>query len=126
VVVVTQQILIAEDEAALRYIYDRILSSMGFTVLQAKNGQEAIDLLREQTPVLIFLDMLMPHVNGVQVLDYIATQPRLQQTYVVIASSASDYEKYALHRPATEFRLKPILPTHIREIALRHTQPQPK
>ncbi len=123
---ISHEVLIAEDEAALRYIYDRILTSIGLTVLPAKNGQEAIDLLTTHTPRLIFLDMLMPHVNGVQVLDYIATQPRLGSTYVVIASSASDYEKYALHRPLTEFRLKPILPTQIRDIALHHTQAQPK
>lgn len=122
---VSQQILVVEDEAALRYIYDRILTGMGYKVLQAKNGQEAIDLLAVHTPVLVFLDMLLPHVSGLQVLEYIASQPHLAAMHIVIASSATEFEKYTRNYPSAEFRVKPILPTQIREIAQQY-MPQPQ
>lgn len=119
-----QQILVVEDEAALRYIYHRILTGMGYEVLQAKNGQEAIDLLYENTPVLVFLDMLLPVVSGVKVLEYINTQPRLSTMHTVIVSSSSEFERYVRMLPSAEFHIKPVLPAQIREITLRHTQPQ--
>lgn len=114
------QVLIVEDEAALRNIYHRILSTMGWEVLQAKDGEEAITFLQQTIPDLIFLDMRLPAVNGMEVLKFIRqNQSRLKQTHIVIASSSKDYERQIDSLPSAEFVLKPILPGQIRDIARR-------
>lgn len=111
--------LVVEDEAALRVIYDRLLRGLGWDVLLAKDGQEGIDFLTDHTPRLIFLDMLLPYVNGVQVIQFIKGQERLRNTHVVIVSSAAEYQRQIAHLHSAEFYLKPILATQIREIGQR-------
>ncbi|MGB1288551.1 MAG: response regulator [Aggregatilineales bacterium] len=113
-------VLIVEDEAGLRTIYDRILSSSGCETLLARNGEEAIQILSEYVPDLIFLDMLMPIISGMDVLQYISNeQPRMANTHVVVVSSAKEYARYLDIVPSAEFMLKPILPAQIRNVAKR-------
>lgn len=112
-------VLVVEDETALRVIYERILTKIGCEVLLARDGQQALDILEQHTPDLIFLDMLLPGVNGVKVLEAISRTPRLaHHMQVVIASSSKDYEQMTHLVAGARFLLKPILPTQIRAIAL--------
>src|SRR5689334_13005412 len=111
--------LVVEDEAALRVIYDRLLRGLGWEVLLAKDGQEGIDFLKDHTPRLIFLDMLLPYVNGAQVIQFIRTQERLLPVHVVIVSSSAEYQHHVKQLQSAEFYLKPILATQIREIGQR-------
>jgi CheY-like chemotaxis protein len=125
IVVEKLKALVVEDETALRIIYERILSKADYEVLQARDGQQAFDILRHHTPNLIFLDMLLPGVNGLDVLDYIATQPHIaNHTHIVIASSSKEYEQYVGMVPSCQFVLKPILPTQIRDIATQLAETQ--
>lgn len=114
---INPQALVVEDELALRMIYDRVLQKLGYEVLQARDGEQALDLLQENSPSLIFLDMLLPRVNGQKVLEYIASQPRLAATHVVIASSSSYMAEHVQIVPSAQFILKPVLPDQIRQIA---------
>ena len=111
--------LITEDEAALRVIYERVLRSLGFEVLHARDGGQAIEILNEHVPDLLVLDMLMPMVNGEAVLKHIAGQPRLVNMHIVIASSAKEYEVYTQTFVSCEFLLKPLSAQQIREIGMR-------
>jgi len=111
--------IVVEDESALRVIYERILTSIGYNVLLAADGQQGIDLLSVHAPNIIFLDMLLPFVNGLEVFNFALEQPHLDQTYIVIVSSAKEYERHVRGSDRAEFMQKPVLPTEIREIALR-------
>ncbi|MGB0757363.1 MAG: response regulator transcription factor [Patescibacteria group bacterium] len=62
-------ILIAEDEVPMARALDLKLSSEGFTVHVAHNGEEAIELYKEHKPDLILLDLIMPKKDGFMVLD---------------------------------------------------------
>lgn len=115
--------LVIEDEVALAIMYERVLRDVGFGVLCAYDGLSGLELLQEHTPRLVFLDMLLPLVNGLKLLEYIAGETRFQGTYVVVASSAKEYEQYIGMVRSGEFVLKPIMPGHIRAIALRCLQP---
>ena len=111
--------MVIEDETALRIIYERVLTKTDYEVLLARDGQQAIELLRGITPDLIFLDMLLPNISGLVVLEFIAQQPAIaNHAHIVIASSSKEYEQYTSLAPSCEFILKPILPTQIRDIAL--------
>lgn len=112
-------VLVVEDETALRVIYERVLERTGSQVLLARDGHQALAILEAHTPDLIFLDMLLPGISGLEVLETIAATPRLlEHTQVVIASSSKEYEQNVHLVPGCRFILKPIMPTQIRDIAL--------
>lgn len=106
--------LVVEDEKTLEVIYRFILERAGFKVLFAMDGQQAIDILETTTPDLIFLDMLLPHVHGREVLRYIRKTDRLQSARVVITSSIQNYERDVERE---EFLLKPVHAPVIARIA---------
>lgn len=112
----TFEALVVEDEPALHALYKTILNGMGFQVLAANNGQEAIDILSATTPTLIFLDIRLPLVNGIHVIDYMESEARFAQTHVVIVSSSQEFASQANRLPSAEFLLKPILPDDIRRV----------
>jgi len=109
--------LIVEDDSALRMIYRRVLDSIDYDVLEAEDGALAIELLEQHEPNILFLDILLPLVNGVDVLEYIYNTPRLHRTHIVIVSSNRQFERYADEMPSAEFILKPIRPAQIRALA---------
>ncbi len=111
--------LVVEDDPGLCTIYRRVLVNMGFDVLEATDGQIALDLLESYTPNVIFLDILLPRVNGMVVLDFIQNSPHLKHTHVAIVSSNRRFEKEVIGLPSVEFILKPIRPAQIQEIADR-------
>lgn len=107
-------IMIIEDEKPLLRLYRYLLEKQGFTVLAAADGREAMHLLAEHTPYLIFLDMRLPYISGLQILIYIRSQERFQNTRIIVNSSQKEYE----HEPyVDEFILKPLRPQTIRDIA---------
>lgn len=111
------QALIVEDEQALLFLYERVLQSIGWDVLKAKDGEQAIAVLQQHTPHLIFLDMLLPGIHGKQVLEYIVTEEaRLRDTHVVIVSASKEFEQLVGVMPAKEFLHKPILADDVRRI----------
>ncbi len=107
--------LIIEDEAALRTIYEVILVNSGFEVLQACDGVEALDLLEKHRPDIVFLDMLLPKVNGVTVLHELHSAPHLRHTKTVIVSAHSRFKKSEYMTPDDVFLLKPVRPDDIRQ-----------
>ena len=111
------QVLIVEDESALRFIYERILLSLDCDVILARDGREAINALEATIPDLIFLDMLLPMVDGEDVINHMLdSAPRFNDTHVVIASSSKNFEQFVPVLPSAQFILKPILPDQIRQI----------
>lgn len=61
-------ILIIEDAVLSRRMLRRTLEAEGYTILEAGNGQEGLEMIRLHQPDCIFLDLLMPEMNGQQVL----------------------------------------------------------
>jgi DNA-binding response OmpR family regulator len=93
---VGKTIMIIEDDRFLSSLMKARLEKDGFTIIQAFDGEEAIELFKQQTPSLIVLDLIMPKVTGFEVLQTIAITPELQRTPVVILSNLaqdSDIEK---------------------------------
>lgn len=106
--------LVVEDDKTLEVIYRFILERAGFGVLFAADGQQALSILETNTPALIFLDMLLPHIHGSEVLRYIRATERFKNTRVVITSSIHSYERDIQRE---EFLLKPVHAPVIARIA---------
>lgn len=88
-------ILVVEDEEILREAYKKILGQEGFDVLCAADGLEALSRLKERSPDLILLDMLMPHMDGLTFLEQANLQQDHPDTKVVAFSNLSSQEGLA-------------------------------
>jgi CheY-like chemotaxis protein len=108
--------LIVDDEPHMLTLLQEVLRPFQMEVLRATDGEQAIHVLEEHTPNLILLDMLMPHTNGLEVLQYIAAVPRLNNCFVVVVSAHQQYQLDAKASRADAYLLKPIHPRDLRTI----------
>jgi PAS domain S-box-containing protein len=78
-------VLVVEDEAAVRQLVRRSLEAVGLTVLEAENGQQALEVVarRRETPKLVLTDVIMPGLNGRELSERLATtQPGLRVLFM--------------------------------------------
>jgi CheY-like chemotaxis protein len=91
-----KKILIVEDEAPLRNAVSDILTFEGFTVFQAKNGQEGLTLALSEHPDLILLDLMMPVMDGLTMLEKLRQDPEYGKgAAVILLTNINDPEKVA-------------------------------
>ena len=104
------KILIAEDNAANQYLFERILSYAGFDVSIANNGQEALDALAEQTYDLCIMDMQMPVMSGVQAIKlYRYMDPDSSMPFIILTANATQEATKACEETGAEaYITKPI------------------
>ena len=84
-------VLVADDEPEVQQLFGRILTSSrrGYRVLRAESGQQALDVLRQERPDVILLDLVMPEMDGFQFLAAMRAEPAWRDI-PVIAVSAQD------------------------------------
>ena len=80
-------ILLVDDDVTLREMYDERLKAEGYVITQASNGEEALKLAKETKPQIILLDIMMPKVNGFDVLKTLKADPALKDIPVIILSA---------------------------------------
>jgi PAS domain S-box-containing protein len=103
-------LLIVDDKWANRQMLVNLLSELGFQVLEADNGQAALELAQKNQPDLIITDLMMPTMDGFELTRQIRQTESLQDT-VVIAASASVFEHHrcqSIQAGCSEFIAKPI------------------
>jgi len=66
-----KKILVGDDELSIRLLYDEVLSGDGHTVVMAKDGREAYEKFLTEKPDLVILDVKMPGMHGIEVLERI-------------------------------------------------------
>lgn len=84
-----ETILVVEDEANVRKLVKVNLTSRGYQVLEAENGEEALALLHNQTPAMMVLDIKLPDITGWEILNSIAKDPSLKADIPVLVMTAS-------------------------------------
>src|SRR3989344_2904666 len=82
------KILIAEDDNALSGVLKKKLELNGHEVAVAANGEEALEMLGKSKPDLMLLDIVMPKVNGYEVLERMHSDPNLSSIPVIIISNS--------------------------------------
>ncbi len=83
-------ILIVDDEVHIRVLMEQILEELeddGVELLIAANGVEALDLIRSEKPDLVFLDVMMPKMNGFEVCQTVKEDTALQNTYIIMLTA---------------------------------------
>jgi CheY-like chemotaxis protein len=84
-------VLVVEDDDALRDEVCEVLRCDGHRVLAARDGKRALAVLSQLTPHLILLDLMLPEVNGWEVLAVLSATPALADIPVVVMSAYADY-----------------------------------
>lgn len=87
-----KKILIVEDDKFLRELIAQKLIREGYQVSQAVDGEEGIKKIKEEKPDLILLDLILPGIDGFEVLSRIKEDPIFAQTPVIILSNLGQKE----------------------------------
>ena len=81
-------VLLVEDDAVVLLAYREKFLREGFNVETARDGLDAMKSLRAAKPDVVILDLMMPRLNGVDVLKFIRAEPNLKSVPVIILSNA--------------------------------------
>jgi len=111
------KILIAEDERDIRDLITFTLGFAGFEVVAASNGEEAVNLARQEIPDLILMDVRMPRMTGYEACAILKTDAKLKDVPVIFLSAkGQDSEIQAgLQAGAADYLLKPFAPDQLTE-----------
>jgi len=98
------KILIIDDESIIRRALRRVLESEGYDVVEASNGTEGLKLWLNKGPNLVLLDVLMPGLSGLQVLEEVG---ELNKVKVILMSAYSGAHE-VIEKPGVFFLKKPF------------------
>lgn len=123
---VTARILVVDDEIVNRMVLCQLLHKRGFDVAQAENGQQALQLLLNETFDLVLLDLAMPGLNGIQTSRLLRQARSKMELPVIIVTSSDDRQQLldAFQNGANDYITKPVDPDVV--IARIHSQLQLK
>ena len=110
------KILIVDDEPLNVKLFAAALSSEGYQIVKAFNGEQALVKVNEESPDLIILDIMMPDIDGFEITRKIkkATETRDIPIILITASDDSNYKAIGLEAGADEFLNKPIKPIELK------------
>lgn len=111
-------ILVVDDDARNVRVLKAMLNADGYVTVSASTGQEALHLAEEASPGLILLDVMMPDMNGFEVVEKLKALPATCNIPIIMVTALDDRESrlYALQAGADEFISKPVDRT---ELSLR-------
>ena len=106
------KILLVDDEPDILEIIAYSLESAGYKIYKANNGLEAIKIAEKITPDLIIMDLMMPHMNGIDACDNIRKSDKLNDVIITFLSArGEDFSKIAgFEAGADDYITKPIKP----------------
>jgi CheY-like chemotaxis protein len=114
-----RKVLVVDDESSMRFLYRMLLESEGFEVIEACHGAEAVALIEEGRPDLVVTDVVMPVMNGRQLIDWLRANVETAGVPILAISSQPNPRvpgaDLTLERPSEI----PTLPDAARELARR-------
>lgn len=102
------RILVIDDEKAIRDSFSAHLEDCGYDLLAAENGREGLKIYQNEQPDLVIVDLRMPEVDGIEVLETIRRQSPLTPIIVASGTGMISDAVEALHCGAWDYLLKPI------------------
>lgn len=114
----SKKVLIVDDEVHIRALLEQTLEDLadaGVELLIAQDGEEGLQYVQEEKPDLVFLDVMMPKLNGYQVCEHIKQDPELKDIYVIMLTAkgqATDKVR-GQEVQANEYMTKPFDPDMI-------------
>ncbi|MBT5855968.1 response regulator [bacterium] len=121
-----KRILIVDDEPSILEIVEILLSSEGYQVLKASNGQEGLDIAKQYLPDAIILDVMMPKMSGYMVATLLSSDSKLKKIPVMLLTATAQIAgnitleiptPYKLSKPFKPEELLDLLTTMLEETA---------
>jgi len=81
--------ILVDDDPYILMSLEFLMKKNGFDVMVARNGTEALEILEQQLPDIVLLDIMMPDVDGYEICRHIKKSPRLKQIKVIFMSAKS-------------------------------------
>ena len=113
----TRRVLVVDDEPFIMRSLSFVLRREGYEVLEAHDGEQAVEVLHREVPDLVFLDVMMPKRTGYEVLEEIRGSDALGRCLVIMLTAKgqdSDREK-GLAMGVDEYMTKPFSPLKVVE-----------
>lgn len=85
-----QKLLIVDDEAHIRMLLEQTLEDLedeGVNFFSAQNGEEAFEIIKTEKPQLVFLDVMMPKMNGMEVCRKVKKELQLNDVFIVLLTA---------------------------------------
>lgn len=103
-----KKVLVAEDDNFLMKVYEVKLNKEGFNLIMARDGEEAVKLIKSEKPDIILLDLVMPKKNGFEVLTEVKADPETKNIPILILSNLGQVEdiKKGLDAGADDYIIK--------------------
>jgi len=113
-----KQILVADDEQDIIALLSFNLEQEGFSVRNASNGRKALEMIRDEKPALVILDLMMPEINGMDVCRVMRGNTETADIPVIMLTAKSDQldKILGLEMGADDYITKPF---HVRELIAR-------
>lgn len=93
-----KKILIVDDEPYIRLLLEQTLEDLedeGVELLTAENGEEALDIINAEKPNLVFLDVMMPKMNGFDVCNAVKNELSLKDVYIImLTAKGQEFDKH--------------------------------
>ena len=122
-----KMILIVDDEAHIRLLMEQTLEDLedeGVALLTAANGEDALAIIQTESPHLVFLDVMMPKMNGFEVCQAVKTDEETKGTYIIMLTAKGQEFDFKKGREAGAdlYMTKPFDPDEIFEKSLEILQ----
>jgi DNA-binding response OmpR family regulator len=117
------KILIVDDEVHIKMLLEQTLEELedahGVELLTASDGEEGLVLIRKERPDLVFLDIMMPKMNGYEVCRTVMEDPELRRTKIILLTAKGQEvdRKQGLELGAQMYMTKPFDPDEILKVA---------
>lgn len=118
----SKKLLIVDDEPHIRMLIEQTLEDLedeGVELLFAENGEQALQIIKEERPNLVFLDVMMPKMNGMEVCQKVKKDLLLTEVYIILLTAKGqevDRQK-GLDMGADRYMTKPFDPDEMLSIA---------
>lgn len=118
-------ILVVDDEPALLRLMEFVLARQGHAMLTATNGEEALEMAREHRPDLIVLDIMMPRLDGYQVVESLRADAELSAIPIIMLSAKAQQEDInrGVEVGVDKYITKPFSPEELAEVVTEFLPP---
>ena len=115
----SKRILVVDDEPGICDMLKKTFSPIGFKVFSATGGPEALVLAKKEKPKVIFLDIRMLGMSGLEVLEKIKEMDNQAKVNIVTVLADEETKSQARKLGADEFITKPFVSDHLEEVVMR-------
>lgn len=119
----TDSVIVVDDDPAILDLVEMILNEEGYSVRTAANGREALDLVAEQRPALVLLDLMMPIMDGWSFCRRVKGEAATRTMPVIVMSADRHLNQKANDIDADGYLLKPFDLDKLLEVVAQYAKP---